>query len=696
MTSGVVNGATRWVRLQDVLLENIGPFVGSHRVQLPTSGLTLIKGLVQETGDGSGAGKSTFLNALAYALGYSPFPATELQSWHTEDPMKVGLALSTAEGLVVVERGSAGLSVTKPGAKPVRGRHAEPLLAEILGMDAETRAMTTYRGQGEPPQFLSMTDAKKKEFLAALLNLQPYETVAANAAVKAKELLRELESAQYLETSYAEGYEIAKTKLADALAKVEGERPEALLQKVEALKLEAQALKAEAEVIEKRDQVVRDDILRDLKVELASIKQRRLEMSQGMPLELAAVQADLEKCSARVKKADAHDAEKHSEMLQEQGRLKARGTKLRAAADALLNWRQRCSDLEADIAKVQSGLCPTCGQDWMAEDHIEVLRRDLADAETHVARTAQAHAEMMEVAAALKALQLPEPHPIGVALRAKEKELASKIRFMRVTHDHELAQKLQNLDEEETALRCKAQLAVEASRAPALELYRRAEEALGTSAALREQAMATAAQEAVIKERRMGMETTAKLLQEAQERVATKRAAAALEQDVAALVGPQGFLGAIFDEVLADVAGHTNSLLAQVANVRHVTLAFETEKEASNGSVTKRIMPVLEVNGRRAPYRSGLSGGMRNAVGLAVDLAVGEVVAARRGTYPGWLVLDEAFDGLGRASKESCMDTLQAYAGDRLVLVVDHHTETQGLFQQVIKIESVDDRARFV
>ncbi len=85
---------------------------------------------------------------------------------------------------------------------------------------------------------------------------------------------------------------------------------------------------------------------------------------------------------------------------------------------------------------------------------------------------------------------------------------------------------------------------------------------------------------------------------------------------------------------------------------------------------------------------------MGNAVKLAVDLGFGEVVAKRRGAYPGWLVLDESFNGLDRASKESSMEMLQVYAGDRLVLVVDHATEFQGLFSRIIEVEQVDGRSR--
>jgi ABC-type molybdenum transport system ATPase subunit/photorepair protein PhrA len=87
---------------------------------------------------------------------------------------------------------------------------------------------------------------------------------------------------------------------------------------------------------------------------------------------------------------------------------------------------------------------------------------------------------------------------------------------------------------------------------------------------------------------------------------------------------------------------------------------------------------------------------MQTAVELAVDLAVGEVVTRRRGLYPSWLILDESFDGLGGAAKESCLEMLQQIAAQKLVLVVDHDATFQGLFSNIIQVEQVDGRSRIV
>lgn len=78
------------ITLKQLSITNFGPFVGKHVVDLPTSGLTLIKGKVEETNDGSGAGKSFALNAVSYLFGGCPYPGTQLQSWFTENTMCSG------------------------------------------------------------------------------------------------------------------------------------------------------------------------------------------------------------------------------------------------------------------------------------------------------------------------------------------------------------------------------------------------------------------------------------------------------------------------------------------------------------------------------------------------------------------------------------------------------------------------------
>jgi len=68
-----------------------------------------------------------------------------------------------------------------------------------------------------------------------------------------------------------------------------------------------------------------------------------------------------------------------------------------------------------------------------------------------------------------------------------------------------------------------------------------------------------------------------------------------------------------------------------------------------------------------------------------VDLAVSETIRARTGTNLGWIILDEALEGLGVVEKQSALDMLkQKIKGT--VLVIDHSTEVKEGFDKIISI----------
>jgi ABC-type molybdenum transport system ATPase subunit/photorepair protein PhrA len=75
---------------------------------------------------------------------------------------------------------------------------------------------------------------------------------------------------------------------------------------------------------------------------------------------------------------------------------------------------------------------------------------------------------------------------------------------------------------------------------------------------------------------------------------------------------------------------------------------------------------------------------------------VRKVVSARSGVNPGWLILDECFEGLGVVEKEACLELLKQAALDTLILVVDHGSETKELFDQRILVEYSDGQSKVV
>jgi len=164
------------------------------------------------------------------------------------------------------------------------------------------------------------------------------------------------------------------------------------------------------------------------------------------------------------------------------------------------------------------------------------------------------------------------------------------------------------------------------------------------------------------------------------------------EKDFLALMGRKGFLGVIFDDVLAEIRQEVNAQLGQLANVSQVTLDFVSESVTKAGTTKKAIQPVFYVNGHESSFVM-LSGGMQTSVELVVDLALMTVVQRRTGALPGWLMLDEAFNGQGTVTKEAVLSALRVYAEGKLIIVVDHSSETKEQFSQVIEVSNQGGRS---
>ncbi len=718
----------------EIELEDFGPFVGRHVHRLPDSGLALLKGEVVESGDGSGAGKSIFAAALAYLFGGCKHPATELQCWYADGAPTVEAPLVTPAGTYRVRRGK-GLVVTPPAGKPLRGGAAEDELDRVFGMDGRMRAAVTYRGQDDTAgSLLSMSDPDKKAFLARLLQLDRYERVAAEAAAQAKALTDQLEAmAARLEEAQL-AFDAAARAEAAALP---GNDPAVL--EAEALRHDAEAAFRRREVQEVKAQVeaarlaagaeleravaALDGELKELarrpeSAELASARAALAEYHEAE--DLVEARAKLKKVCERLDRVRSHDAEARAAHESARSDLRARLSNERAAQRELVRLEGVLAEKKAQEAVLAAANCPTCRQTWVDEAALvalEQLRGEVGKLTLDIFAKGVVDAEVIRLETELAAWPAYTGHWAGPQLQAARTELEDRLADL-VAADAAARQELrtcietlgdgraaehdaaaERIDVAKRTLRTQAGIRYQRDTQLLLEQAVRKEQQAQAAEAAARSARAEAGRQrtvtAVHAERLKAVDAASERLEQLKTQHAELEKRVNLELDLHAMVGREGFLGVIFEDVLGEIAAATNDILGRVANVRAVTFQFETERESKSGSVTTAITPVINLRGRRLAFSSpGLSGGMRASVRLAVDLGVGEVVAKRRGSYPGWLVLDETFNGLGPASKESCFEVLEAYAGQRLIMVVDHDTRFQGIFSQQITIKQVDGRSK--
>jgi exonuclease SbcC len=572
----------------------------------------------------SGAGKSTINLAIAYALGFCPIPQVQLQRWGTKE-MSVKLEFLLDGELVYVLRGTGAVGMAGPGEfSAIYGaKNVNSRLQTLLTVTPDMLGALTYRPQQEPGAFIRKTDAEKKEFLTQILRLDEFEAAVEQGNAKIKEL---------------------ETRLAVALRDVEN--------------WTLGLAEAEAAVVESpsQDELVQaEQTIADTKARLAENRVRLKEL-EGLNPEAAEKKKLHDQANKHLDQAIADDEKRATQHMLE----------LRTHRDALNVLRAKQAQAEKVWTKLQmlerqrgvlkTGQCPTCGQETV--DNEPLVRLDSEIGELTAKRRPLSEAEVNEV---------------------QRLEQASTAQFVP-------SPTIEKLRKIAARLYSEVQVAQEQNKAAIQQLKREEFEGQKTIEQLGRYLTAARSAAALAKRAVEAVESKRKGLERAQEAAETLKASLAAEQDFVALVGNQGFLGAIFEEVLQDISTDANEILGRVPNTSAVTIEFKTEGVTQKGTVKRSIVPVVSVGGNIGPFDAVLSGGMKTMVMLAVDLAVSKVIARRAGLQPGWLILDEPFDGADSESREAMLELLAKESAERLVLVVDHSVDSKGLFSKSIPV----------
>ena len=159
----------------------------------------------------------------------------------------------------------------------------------------------------------------------------------------------------------------------------------------------------------------------------------------------------------------------------------------------------------------------------------------------------------------------------------------------------------------------------------------------------------------------------------------------ALTQHAIALLGREGFLGSIFDEVLLEIEARTNTMISSMSNMNGFTISFPSTKTTQKGKINKSISTELHKHGRKVSTKA-ISGGQSCSIELFSDLATSETIRLRSGSPLGWIALDEAMDGLDLEPKREALEVIRQNVRGQ-VFVIDHATEIKEGFEKVIEIE---------
>jgi DNA repair exonuclease SbcCD ATPase subunit len=700
------------IRLAFITLENFRSFETRTTLSFPENGLVLLEGP-------SGAGKSTVLMGIAYALGYSPYPATELKSWHSDKPMEVMTKLyNTKEGTVNLQRGNNTILLTED--KAVKGASAvNAKLPQLLGMNTELLAALTYRPQKTAGLFLSKTNSEMQDFLTTLLDLGKYE----KAIEASQEQVKELQSKYIQYSESLVGKSMAHTALQLDMPSY-GKAPESLKpfekQVAEALTFIGEHKEIVARLQEENDLFlgVWQNEIKEVKavgeMEVAALHDKKPVIAPTRNEKISKLEEGIELGKRRLAKLEESEIKRRAIWLAAINDAESNIRKYEEIAAALPKLKQRQAKLEAEIAKLEQSTCPRCEQPWIEaamESDLVQSKEDLEEIENQIDASLSAPLSIVgwqeTLAIAKTTYDQVDPkieqfkkivHDLDVERFVETCTLQEKFNTTVAEWEQQIQTVRLNVATRVNQINHVHQATYEAKqrvlglatddRQNALELWGKA------TAALKEVEYRndTAKREWEAFAKRDAKATQE--VKEASEKVKAAEDALSMEQDFLELL--KSFLTAIFDEVLAEIAWNTNEMLKNVPNVAHVTIGFRSESTTGKGTIRRAIVPYVTIDGVERNPKTALSGGMSTAVELAVDLAVRKVISARTGVKPGWLVLDECLAGIDAPVKEACLGLLQQAAQDILILVVEHDSEFKEMFSKRITVTSVGGRSQIV
>lgn len=712
-------------RLKKLSLRGFRSFVGQSDIEFPDAGMVLLRGKNIDTGGSSGSGKSSILLAISYLLGFCKFPATHLQSWLTAEPMQVNGVFAVEQGELVITRGQ-NLTLTLNGVKVVgSAKQLEERISSNIGLTPELLQPLTYRAQKQPGLFLSKTDAQKKEFLTSLLGLEKFERAFELSQESVRELDPKVKGQEYIVGQISEDLKrlsvippariSSEDKFKSDLKRV-CDRNELVKSQISTLRSELVQFdnSIEGSVAVMRAQA--QPLIEQIEAKISDARLKGPEFSELDQARLRELRENLTQAEFFVADELREDQSRYARQRQEADSVYARLLLLEKQLSSRIILEKKIDEIDSKRLTLDRYLCPTCERPW---EKAESERARLSDMRATFAHDLQKLEGLKPQVAALqeqyKALGQFVPSPTLEELRAivndikqqiviEQARLDNELNLLKANFDKDLAELSSKLQEQKLALTRRVELHranmrehMNDKRQELEDLEREAanleSQIRGFEAALNRVQIDNAREMEREAQARRHVDEVGERLRIEESKLARLHRELKKELDFQKLVGREGFLGAIFDEVLWEITEETNRLLSQFPNTAHVSIHFRSESVSQKGTIKKSIVPVVAVSGYETPLSSGLSGGMETAVELAVDLAVATVVSRRTGSSPGWMVLDESFTGLGPVESEASMEILRAFAKDKLVLVVDHASEVKGLFDQFIDVRYEQGRS---
>jgi hypothetical protein len=701
------------MRLTHLQVQGFRCFSSKQKIAFPESGIIPVVG-VQPDGGSSGAGKTSVMQAIAYALGFSTFAAGKQQCWVPDSPsLQVELELQTEDGSerLNIRRGKK-TEVHLNEAKVANGSSdANTWLTNYFGMAPDLLQTLTFRPQRKGGLFLGLGPSKKRVFLAGVLGFQRFEEFADVLTKEVSTLQKQLAikegvlaqmklppepTEKMVEEFFSEFANLTfNVNHNDFIEFFENEKLKPL-EEIRNLRLK---LQLNGSIVE----TVKDE----LRSTLTKLKNQRTE-------ELAAVQLDqtedtesataLQTVRSRIVKLEEKLRE-HSDMYKKIG---AESNEVRVLVSKkkmeIAIAEGKAKEMESLLAGLRESRCHTCGQEWKNQKAYDDATNSFATY-TDTVLAGRSYIEkqnlldeelgfqerMLDVSNRKINLALPELRNQELQLRKTQSEaqleFSKKLESMRDVVRAKWESVFEKLQKEASDKSAEAMRVVNSLSMQIQALENKVRSIDMASASARREVESLRALNASIANARRARAQIEKSMAEAAREVILLTCELHEKQDLQ--VAARAFLGAISEEVLTEIREEANAMLAILPNVNSVGIRFTTETLTDAGSMRQEIKTVVTYGAEDdIDLESQLSGGQLTSVELAVDRAVSKVLRRRHGgqRLPSWVCLDESFDGHDVLTKEACLEFLRSDVGDSQIFIIDHASEFREAFDHVITV----------
>lgn len=643
-----------------------------HLVFNVSKGVTLVDGWNEDDQTSEGSGKSAVLNALSWGL-YGKLP----KDVKVDEVVKFGkkscsVAVEFDGCTIKRTRKPNDLVLIGKEGNEVRGKdmkETQSMIEDFLGLSFEAFCQSIYFAQNYDKKFLSASQEDKAKILSEIQDLNSFDKARKEVMSlikiedsKLNELNHKLELIKK-DMESIDAHILHEKQLYEQAKQNYEQNKQGLSKRIEAKKTDLRTLADNlAKVVnEKAELENKDTDVTQWKEELKALEKAKEELyGTGYEDQVQVLQRDR--------------AEVQQQLKGVEGVLKQRGVDektLKHTRESLTRAIEKTDKLNR-VLNNPGEPCPLCGAVTEGKVNAEHVQKELNSTSS----------EVEILASQVKSLEakLEEPVPEPSNLKNVLSEIDSRLSKLKESKKY---------DSDQLSLaigRCREKINEHEELEKRVQFLAFKIQEINTAVTKTDSEIQELEAELVQMEANPVMMNGDNLAELDKKRTAIQQDKAATEKlrkDTETYLGRINKLKDGFKEVKSYVF---NSVLNEInvkAN-RYLQDLFEMPATLSLVNDNMKIQTNVTLDGKELSLGL-LSGGQNRRFCLSIDLALADVVLARKGSRIGMLILDEYFKDLSEQSMEKCLEILQKRGGS--TVLIEHNSIFKSIVDNTFSVK---------